>query len=146
MPTAAKLVGGLCLAILGYIASELIKPLMPAGTAFGIFNYVNMTLGFVCGWVVVGPRAGRGWASGISNGFTGTVALVAWGLFVQGANEMVARAMKHRYDGPVEAFAATFEIIIEYAGIMADASVLIPLAIGAVITGLCAEYAGKHWK
>ncbi len=146
MPTAAKLVAALCLAALGFIVSEQIKPLMPEGTDFGIFSFVNLALGLICGWVIVGSRAGRGFAAAIGNGVTGVAALVFWGLFVQGCNKMVDEAMRNRYDGPVEAFAAVFELIGEYLVIMNDSTVITTLLVGALILGLLTEFAGRAWR
>ena len=67
MPTAAKLIAALCLAIVAWLTSEAIRPLFPAGTDFGNFNYINAAIGLVLGWIILGARAGRGYAAGISN-------------------------------------------------------------------------------
>ncbi len=146
MPTAAKMVAALCLAALGYAASEMIKTLLPASTDFGIFSLVNAVLGFLCGWIIVGTRAGRGFSAAISNGFTGMVALVFWGLFIQAANEMTRLAMRHRYDGPVEALAAVFEIMVDYGKDMLNPGLLLLLLVGSIVVGLISELAGKHWR
>lgn len=146
MPTAAKLVAALCLAALGFAASEFIKTLMPASTDFGIFSYLNAALGFVCGWIIVGTRAGRGYSAAISNGFTGMVALVFWGLFIQAANEMTRLAMRHRYDGPVEALAAIFQIMVDYGAILLNIGVILLLLVGSILAGLLSEAAAKRWR
>lgn len=146
MPTAAKLVAALCLAALGFGVSELIKTLMPASTAFGIFSIINAGLGLVIGWIVVGNRAGRGQAAAVGNGITGVVALVFWGLFVQAVNEMVEEAMKHQYDGPVEAFAATFEIMVDFGEVLLNPTVLLALICGALVTGFFSEIAAGRWR
>ena len=71
MPTAPKALAAFCLAVLGYLASELVKTLVPEITNFGNFSYVNMALGALVGWIVVGKRAGRGTKEAIGNGLTG---------------------------------------------------------------------------
>lgn len=146
MPTAAKLVAALCLAALAVAVSELIKVLMPASTDFGIFTTVNGFLGFILGWVIIGGRAGRGQANAISNGLTGVAALVFWALFIQGANEMVRLAMRHRYDGPVEALAAVFEIMIDFGEVLIDIRVIASLLVGAIVTGFLSEVAAGRWR
>lgn len=146
MPTAARLFSAICLAVLGFLVSELIKGVMPERTAFGIFSLLNAGIGAVVGWVVVGSRAGRGLSAGISNGITGTVALVLVGLGVQAINEMVRLAMRNRFDGPVEAFAAIFEIAIEYAAILVDGGIIGLLIVGALITGVVSEFAAKNFR
>lgn len=146
MPTMPRLLSGLCLALLGYVVSEMIKPLLPESTAFGIFSLLNAGIGFLCGWKIVGSRAGDGMSSGIGIGITGAGALVAIGLFVQSCNEMVKLAMRHRYDGPFEALAAIFEIAVEYGTLMATAGIITTLIVGGILTGVFAEYAAKRWK
>ncbi|MFZ5963934.1 TrgA family protein [Thalassococcus sp. BH17M4-6] len=146
MPTAARLFAAICLAILGFVVSGMIKQVMPPSTNFGIFSYVNAFIGLVCGWVIVGSRAGRGTAAAISNGFTGMVAMVLIGLGVQAINEMTRLAMKHRFDGPVEAFAAIFELGIEYGSIMLTAPIVLTLFVGAIVTGLVTEFAARNYR
>src|SRR6056297_2390291 len=102
MPTAARLMAAFCLAVVGYVISEMVKPLMPESTDFGYFVPLNITLGIFVGWIVMGRRAGRGTTSAINNGLTGVFVLMLWGVGVQAANEMVRLAMRNRYDGPFE--------------------------------------------
>lgn len=146
MPTAAKVVAGLILAIVGYMASEQIKPLMPEGTDFGVFSPLNAVLGFLVGWRVIGNRVGRGYVNAINVGFTGAAVLVFWGLFIQSCNEMFSLAMKHRYDGPFEALAAIFEIMIEYGAVMLDQKVLTTLIVGGIFAGIVAEFSARRWR
>lgn len=146
MPTAAKLVAAVCLAILGYAVSEIIKTLMPASTDFGSFSIVNAVIGFLCGWIVVGTRAGRGQSAAISNGFTGMFALVIWGLFIHATNEMVANAFARKYRSMVEATVSIFEIGIEYGEKMLDAKVILVLLAGGIVTGILAEFAARRWR
>jgi hypothetical protein len=146
MPTAAKLVAAICLAALGYAASETVKTLMPDGTDFGIFTLVNAGIGFACGWLILGNRAGRGYSAALSNGFTGMVALVFWALFVQAAYEMVALALRRRFEGPVEAAAAVFEIMAEYGAVMLDLELILLLMLGAFLAGVLSEGAARRWR
>ncbi len=145
MPTAARLTAALCLVLLAFIVSGQIMPLMPEDTDFGYFTYVNMGLGWLVGWAIVGTRAGISRTSGITNGVTGVLALVFWGLFVQGANEMVRLAMRNRYDGPFEAVGAIFEHMVEYGMILIHPVVLATLLAGGVLTGLATEAAYRRW-
>lgn len=146
MPTAPRLVAAIVLSFVGYIVSALIIPLLPEGTNPGYFVYVNAALGLVIGWQSVGTRVGRGWTAAINAGLTGGVLLTVVGLAIQGANEMVRLAMKNRYDGPIEAIAAVFEIAIEFSLIMIDVQVLTALIVGCILSGLCAEIAGRLWR
>ncbi|MCE8006741.1 TrgA family protein [Aestuariivita sp.] len=146
MPNASSLIAATCLAVLAFVVSGQIIPLFEEGKDFGYFTLVNMAIGAVVGWKVMGPRAGRGLTPGINNGITGVAVLVFWALFVQGCVEMVRLAMRNRYDGPFEAIIAIFEIGYDYAVIIAVPNVLITLAIGALASGLITEHVSRIWR
>ncbi|WP_109312166.1 TrgA family protein [Ruegeria sp. AU67] len=146
MPTAPKLVSGLCLLIVAFLVSSMVIENGDEGKNYGMFTYVNMALGVICGWWIMGKRAGRGWTAAINNGLTGIVALVFWGLFVQGVNEMLRLAMRHRYDGPFEALIAIFKIGVEYGQQLVVPEILWTLLIGALVTGLATEEAARRWR
>lgn len=146
MPTGAKLTASICLALLGFILSGQIMPLMPEGTDFGYFTHVNMALGFVVGWVVMGKNVGRGTVQAINNGISGVAVLMFWGLFIQGAYEMFRLAMRNRYGGPFDALGAIFTIGLDYAMIILVPQVIVTVVIGAIASGLITENAGRRWR
>ena len=145
MPTAAKAIAAICLALLGYFASELVKTLLPEILYWGRFSEFNAGLGFLVGWVVVGRRAGRGTKDAIANGLTGVAALIFWSLFFNAANEMFQLSLKRRFDGPLEAFAAIFEIAIEYGETLVNPMMIVPFSIGALVSGFLSEFAARRW-
>ncbi|WP_299875388.1 TrgA family protein [uncultured Sulfitobacter sp.] len=146
MPTAARLMAGVCLAALAYVLSSIVVPLMPESTDFGIFFPLNSVLGFGVGWFVMGRRAGRGTTAAINNGLTGVFVLLLWGVMVQATNEMVRRAMINRYDNAFEAMVAIFQLGAEYAYMIAVVPMGIAAVVGAVIAGLATEFADNNWK
>ncbi len=146
MFTAPRLVAALILAFVGFVASELIKPLAPEGTQFGYFSFVNMALGALVGWFTIGTRVGRGIAAAISYGLTGTVVLIFWGLFVQSVNEMLRLALRRRYQGPFEAIVDMFRLGMEYAVMIATPQVLGTLFLGGVLAAVLAEFSSRHWR
>ena len=146
MPTAAKMAAAFCLAAVAWHASELIRPLMPDGTDFGYFNYVNVGLGLLCGWFVIGTRVGRTYTESFSAGLTGMAALVFWGLFLQSFNEMLKLALQNRYTGPVEGLIAIFEIGIDFGSHLLDAKLIATLVIGGIVAGVVAEWASRRWS
>ncbi|CAM3662808.1 TrgA family protein [Phaeobacter inhibens] len=146
MPTAARLIAALSMALVGIVVSFLIMPLMPEGTAFGYFVYVNAGLGAVIGWAWVGRHVGLGVVNAINNGLTGVGLLVLWGLFLQGAWEMFRLAMRNRYDDPFEALSAIFVIGLDFFFVMAVPHVLLALVIGGILAGLVTENAAARWR
>lgn len=146
MPNAAKLVAALGLAFLAFVVSGMIMPLFEEDTNFGWFTQVNVAVGALCGWFVVGPRAGRGMISAVNLGLTGPVVMVFWALFLQSCNEMVRVAMKNRYDGAFEALTDVFQIGAEWALLMSTVPIWATLFLGGVITGVLTEYAWRTWR
>ncbi len=146
MPTAARLMGAVCLAFVAYVISYMVMPLMPESTDFGNFVPLNIILGLLAGWFVMGRRAGRGTTAAINNGLAGVFVLMLWGIAVQSCVEMFRLAMRNRYDGAFEALAAIFEIGAEYAVIIATVPIGIALLISAVVSGLLTEFAGNRWR
>ena len=136
MPTAARLVAAICLAIVAYIVSGMVMPLMPESTDFGNFVPVNVVLGLLAGWFILGPRAGRGTTAGINNGLTGIFVLMLWGIGVQACNEMFRLAMRNRYDGAMESIIAIFQIGAEFALIIATVPIGLVLLVSSVAVGL----------
>ncbi|WP_420584177.1 TrgA family protein [Ruegeria sp.] len=146
MPSAPRLVAAICLLVVAFLVSGMIISNGEEGKSYGAFTYVNMVLGIVCGWIIMGKRAGRGWTAAVNNGLTGVASLVFWGLFVQGCYEMFRLAMRHRYDGPFEALLGIFQIGVEYGQQLLVPEILWTLAIGALIAGLATEEASRRWR
>ncbi|MEL6888192.1 MAG: TrgA family protein [Pseudomonadota bacterium] len=146
MPNAAKLVGALGLAVLGFVLSGMVMGLFEEDKNFGWFPYVNIVLGIAVGWVFVGRRAGRGWTSAFNVGLTGGFVLVFWGLFIQSCNEMVRLAMRNRFDGAGEALTAIFEIGTEWLILMSTVPIWGTVVVGGVITGFVTEFAWRNWR
>lgn len=146
MLTAPRLVAALLLGGVGFAGSELIKPLMPEGTQFGWFSFVNLGLGMIVGWVVIGSRIGRGIVPAINNGLTGAAALIFWGVFTQAGNEMLRLSLRRRYDGPVEGLTDLFRIAMDYALTMATVPVLGTLFLGGVLAAVLAEVSARYWR
>lgn len=146
MPNSAKLVGALGMAVLAFIVSQLIIPLFEEDTNFGYFVHVNVVLGALVGWNVIGSRAGRSAISAINVGLTAPVVLVFWALFVQSCNEMTRLAMKNRFDGPFEALVEVFEIGAKWGLMISTIPVWATLLCGGMLVGLASEYAWRTWR
>lgn len=146
MPTAARLTAAIILAVLAYMLSQLVKPLLPEGTNFGYFDVINVILGLAAGWFVMGPRAGRGVTHGINNGLAGVFVLLLWGVFVQACYEMFDLAMRNRYKGAFDALTAIVEIGAEYAAMIATPDIVMTSLIGALVAGLVTEFSANRWN
>lgn len=145
MPTAARLVAAVLLGALAWVASDIVRGLMPDHTRFGWFNWVNLALGILCGWVVIGNRVGLGYVASFATGLTGGVALFGWAVFIQSFNEMLRLALDRRYDGPMEAVVAIFQIGLDYVSYLGDIPLFGTLFFGSIIAGILAEFAHRRW-
>lgn len=145
MPTAARLVAAIVFAALGYLLSELVKPLFPPGTDLGRVSEMNAGVGLFVGWVVAGSRAGDGWRAAVGHGLTGAAAFVFWAMLLHSGIEMIRRSMRGQYDGPVAAVVGIFELMIGYGQVVATAGVIGALILGGVAAGIAAEYAARRW-
>ncbi|MDF1671505.1 MAG: TrgA family protein [Roseovarius sp.] len=145
MPTAAKFFAAIGLALVGWFASEAIRPLLPPHTDFGIFNQVNVVLGVICGWRVTGRRVGGTFSEAISAGLTGVISLVFWGLFAQSFNLMLAEALDKKYKGPFHAIRGIFHNAMEYGAFLLDGKVIAIILIGGILTGLFADWISKRF-
>ncbi len=146
MPTAAKLVAAVAFAVIAWLAAELCKPAMPEGTQFGYFTQICAVIGLLCGWFVMGSLVGRGMGSAMGYGVRTSVTIAAWALLGFCGYEMILRSMKMRYDGPMEAVLAVFDLMIERGQLMLTPEVLGTLLVGGLVGGVMAEWAGRQWR
>ena len=146
MPTGSKLVAAICLAILGAIVAEMVKPLMSEGINFGHFTYVTAVLGMVVGWFHLGKHAGGSLTDAINNGITSVVILILFALFAFGSYEMIDQSLRHRYSTLMEALRGILEIGMEYGQYLLDVEIVATLFVGAIVSGLVTEYANRRWR
>jgi hypothetical protein len=139
MPTAAKAVSAVLLAVVAWLAADAVRPLLPEQTQFGKFNEVAALIGLLVGWRVLGNRVQGGFIEAFSGGLTGAAALVFWNLFVQSFNEMLGNALDRKYDGPFEGLIDVFYIGVDYAQYLLNPTVAGVILGGSIITALVAN-------
>jgi hypothetical protein len=146
MPTAARMVAGVLYAALVWYVSQLIKPLFPEGTDLGLFAEVNAAIGFLCGWILAGSRAGGSWSAAVSYGLTTVVAITFWGLLIHSTVEMVTKSMRMLYRGPADAVTDVFGMIVEFGILMAKPDILGMLVVGGVLAAILTEITGRNFR
>ncbi|MGY3437033.1 MULTISPECIES: TrgA family protein [unclassified Marinovum] len=145
MPTIPKLVAAIILSVLAFITSKMVMDQMPPSTDFGIFLPLNMVFGFLTGWFYVGKLANTRMADAISFGLTGSAVMTFIALFAQSINKMIGLAMRHRYDGPLEAVAAVFQIAVDYGAEVFSVEVVVTLVVGGFLAGVMTYFASLRW-
>jgi hypothetical protein len=148
MPTAAKAVAALAFALVAYFAAQGVKApgVMPEGTQFGWFSEITAGIGFLCGWIVMGGLVGRGYGEAAASGLRVSVTILFWALLGFAIYDMVLLSTKLRYDGPMEAVLDVFNIMMVNGRRILTVEILGILAVGGVLAGCAAEWAGKRWK
>lgn len=146
MPTAARLLAAIGFLLIGYFGAEVVKPHMPEGTQFGAFSFVCAGIGLLTGWIVMGGLVGEGMVRAAGYGVRVSVTLVFWALLLFAIYEMLRRATKMRYDGPMEALTAVFGIGLEYGRYLLAPDVLAVLLGGGVLVGMLSEWAARRWS
>jgi len=146
MPTAAKLVGAICLAVLGWFVADLIKPHLPEGTQVGLFSPISAAWGFVVGWGFTGKRLGDGTGTAVGIGMGSIFLLGFWVLLSFAGYEMIRLSTRLRYDGPVEALQDMFQIGVDYLWVAATPEVIGTLLAGGLVTGVITAFVAKRWQ
>ena len=146
MPTAAKLIAAVYYALLGLLAAGLVMPLMPPDTIFGFFQPVCAAIGAVCGWRIAGTLVGAPLRLALETGVRTIAVQVFYSVLGMAIYDMVLQSMKLRYDGPVEAVQAVFQISVDYLYIMLNGPLIATLLIGGAFGGVVAEWAAKRWR
>ena len=145
MPTAPKLVAAAFFAVLAWFCADLIKPLLPDGTQYGLFSPVSAAFGVLVGWVFCGKRLGQGLGGPVGIGFASSILLSFWVLLTFSGYEMLRMSMRGRYDGPMDALQNLFQIAVDYLFIAATPEVIGTLVIGGVFGGVLTGMAARRW-
>lgn len=149
MPTAARLVAFALFAALGFAMAEIFKTAMTAATErteYGLLSPVCAAVGGLCGWVVMGPLAGRGAQAAWGYGVRTAVTTVGWCLLLFSLYEMIVRSTRGRYGGsPMEALMGAVELILEYGRLMLTPEFAGAVIVGGAVAGLVVEWSSRRW-
>jgi len=146
MPTTTRLVAALLMAVLGWAAAMLALRYLPQGqTEMKVAAY-SAGIGALVGWFWTGARVESGRQSAVGAGFVGSVILVLWDLIAFAGNQMLERAVKVQYDGPVDAIQGWISLALENARDMAKVDVLLLLAVGGVLIGGLSGWVSRRFR
>lgn len=147
MPTAAKLVSAITFAFVAFLAAHLYSLSMPEGQPRGVLREVSAVVGVLCGWFVMGPfsHRTRGRIDAMGAGVRTSLTIVVLVLLIFACVEMFDRAIKGRYDTPLDALLGVLEQMFVYAPPVARPDVLGVLLLGGLFGGAVAQWAGRRW-
>lgn len=145
MPTAAKLVAAMAFALVAAIAAHLFIPALPEGSQTAWLREVSAAVGLLCGWWVMGPRAGKGYGEAAGSGILTSALILFWVLLIFSIVIMIKRSMKMLYDGPMEAVMGVFQLMLDHGRLLAEPATPVALVAGGIIAGGLVEWTGRRW-
>jgi len=147
MPTAAKLVAAIAFGFVAFLAAHLYALSVPNGRPVGVLREVSAVVGVLCGWFVMGPFAhrARGSVEAMGTGIRTSLTIVVWVVLIFACADMLDRAVKGRYDTPLDALLGVFEQALVLLPNLAKPDVLGVLLLGGLFAGALAQWAGKRW-
>lgn len=146
MPTAAKLIAAILLAILTMIVSEQLKLQLPEGTVFGQFTFLNGLIALGIGWRFIGGASGGGFFRAINTGLTGVVVLISLLSFYHATRQMILASMQNSYSTLAGALQDIPRRMVDNGLYLIDQEILLTLGIGGVVIGLATEAARRRWR
>lgn len=145
MPTSAKLIAAVVLAVFGYLTAQAVRPLLPEGQPTGYLIPVAVLVPAIVGWRIIGRLIGKGYRLSINVGLYATVAAAFFVVLVFAIAEMLKRSTRLQYDGPMEAVTNLFGIIVEYGWLYFNPGPGTYLVVCAIILGPLAEFGHRKW-
>jgi hypothetical protein len=146
MPTAPKLAAFLWYALVAWFSAQLVSNHLPEGTQLGHFALISAGFGGLVGWTFAGGRAGDTMRAAYGYGLTSIALIVLYCLFYFSFEEMLHRAMSHRYRGPMDALAGCVALMGHNFLIALKVDVVIVLLAGGLIGGWSVEKVGRKWS
>lgn len=146
MPTAAKLVGAIAFALLGYLIAGRAVTTLPDNAEVGWFREIIAVFGWFVGWSIVGPSAEKRLAITLAAGLTASAALAVLGVGFVAIYQMLVKSAHNFYASPMQALESMFELAWKRAAVLGDANILALLILGGLVAGALARGAAKLWR
>lgn len=146
IPTAAKAVGAICMALVGWAMTDVVLFRHPAYQEGGIPALFFILIGVYCGWSHLGPKAEEGYRSAWGGGMS--AALIGFFIaIVLGAAKVVWDGVgRHSYRTLNELFDGFIAHVLEFGLLLLDPAVAVALLFGGLLSGVFAGFAGRLWR
>ncbi len=145
MPTAAKLVAALALALTGAIAAMIFvqgNPEIPIGIRF---VGTNALVGFFAGWYSLGKNPGNGIFDGAMSGIRSLVFLLIGSGMVFAFYHVSRNLQQFKSQDVTSLPLAWIENSFENVVLAMSKDVAIALVIGGVLSGIASYIASRRW-
>ncbi|UWQ20312.1 TrgA family protein [Jannaschia sp. W003] len=153
MPTPAKLVAAVAMAIIAWLTAEAVhRYALPEGVSIGRGREILAAMGLVMGWRMIGRQAtgirGRGdrLVNGLTMGLACALSLAVLAVFLHAFYVMILESMDLAYNSPGKAFSGWMGFVMRDAAIAWNPYVLVMLFGGGAVAGLLSGVAGRVWR
>lgn len=146
MPTAAKAVALIVMALVGWAMADVLMYRHPEYQSPGISNAFLAIVGGYFGWCYPGSAAKHGyraaWGAGISGAFVAyvTVAALTTGL------RLYQGMQRHFYKSISDFLDALVNHFVTFASLIFDGPVFVALICGGLLSGIFAGFAARIWR
>ncbi|TMV74069.1 TrgA family protein [Thioclava sp. BHET1] len=146
MPTAARLISAIGFAAMGFYLAQVMPSYLPEADGYRYFAAICAAIGLVCGWMVTGTLAGKGYTAAIGSGIRTSVTAAVLAIVIFALYLMVMRALHHNYRGPTEALEGVVKISVDFAGVFHHVEMLEILLGGGVVIAWVTEWVSRRWS
>ncbi len=147
MPTAAKLVSAIYMALAGVLVIMVVVNVYPSleREANGM-AITAAIVGMLVGWRGLGSQARFQDRSAAGLGLRSGVTAVLWMLFLFAVNHMIQGMLHHAYYQPMSALLQIPARMMEYGRVALDWRIAATIVILAAIGGVIAKRTGEKWS
>lgn len=147
MPTAAKLVASIMLAISGFIVVIVVVNVYPdaARRSVGLTS-AAVFMGLFVGWRGLGKRISEDEGSGITSGLKAGIAMFIWVIFLYALADMIAGIQDNAYYQPMTALLVIPAGMIKYGQMALNAPIMGTMVVLAAIAGKMTKTADTRWS
>lgn len=147
MPTAAKLVSAIYMALAGVLVIMVVISVYPGleREANGMAITAGI-VGLLVGWHGLGSRVGLEESSAAGLGLRSGITAFLWVLFLFAANHMIQGMLGHAYYQPMSAVLQIPMRMIEYGRAALDLRILGAIVVLSAIGGVVAKRTVNKWS
>ena len=147
MPTAAKLVASILLAISGAIVVMVAVNVYPDIARRGTGMMVTAAiLGIFNGWLGLGKKVPQDESPAIFSGLKSGVTFFLWVLFFFALDGMIAGIMAHAYYQPMTAVLQIPARMLQYGRMAMDIQILGTMLVLSAVVGVITKNASRRWS
>lgn len=147
MPTAARLVAAIALALASYgVSAVLLYHVEDLQKSGGVNHFFFAFIGFIVGWQKLGPAAERGYFGAWSGGIAAAIIVYFVCALIAACHFVYRGFFYHAYDTIDELVEGWFTKTFEYALLISTWQVLVVAIFGGMLAGTFSAMAGRLWR